>query len=47
MLAQFEENIQALLAGKFAVELAIRFFRLGKIAELGRDFFHIEIVALD
>ena len=46
MLAQFEENIQTLPAGKFAVKFAIRFVRIGEIAELSCDFLHAEIIAL-
>jgi hypothetical protein len=40
MLAQFKENIQAFLAGKFPVKVTICFVRVGKTAELGHAFFH-------
>gem|GEM_PF-4925763 len=40
LLAELKTNIQPLLAGKFAIKLAIRLLSFGVIAELGDRFLH-------
>jgi hypothetical protein len=40
MLAQFQKNIQPLLAGELTIEFAVRFFGFGEIAKLGDRFLH-------
>jgi hypothetical protein len=46
LFGHIEENIEPLLAGKFAVKFAVRLFGFGKVTEFGSFLLHGRIMAL-